>query len=625
MTTVAPLEARLLAGLDADQREAVMSPAMPLAVLATAGAGKTGVLTRRIARRLLDGTADAEHVLALTFTRQAAGELVRRLQAFGFRERIQVGTFHGVALRVLQQRWDDLGKPRPKLVTDKIRIVETLDSRLKRQGAAEVVAEIEWARSRAIAPRNYIEQASAQRRNPTLAFDRIAELFEAYRTEKSKRRVIDFDDLLELCHREIQSDATFAAVQQWRFRHLFVDEFQDINPLQFRLLEQWRARRSDLCIVGDPNQAIYGWNGADPTLCRDIETTYPGVSIIRLNTNYRSSPEVIEAARAIIGESVADVRSAKPSATPIEIHRFADEAAEADGIASIVQAARRPGQAWTSVAVLARTNAQLPPIAAELARRGIPTSRPATTRVDPAVAEALRDLQGDNPADVRDWLADLLDRCHDPDLDTKTLSALTGLIQEASELIAIESSITASDLRNELAADGDGVRLVTFHAAKGLEWDTVVVAGMERGLVPHASATNRDSVDEETRLLYVATTRATRRLVYTLAQRRDGKSRQRFESPFLAALHPLASGEPIAAPPPRERARAKPPTEPLVEWRTRRAQAVGVPADAILPADALARLLIDRPTTQDGLAVIVGQLAARRFGTEILPLLNRCD
>jgi DNA helicase-2/ATP-dependent DNA helicase PcrA len=259
----------LLDGLNPAQRRAVITDAAPLAILAGAGSGKTRVLTRRIAYRVHKGTAEARHVLALTFTRKAAGELTTRLRSLGVRDGIVAGTFHAVAYGQLRRRWADRGEPEPALLDRKVRLIVPLLPRRAEGGgrglqAADVAAEIEWAKARMVTPERYAAEAAAAGRTPPAAPDLIAALFDRYETEKRRRGVVDFDDLLLRCAEALDDDREFAASQRWRFRHLFVDEFQDVNPVQCRLLDGWRGERPDLCVVGDPNQAIYAWNGADP-------------------------------------------------------------------------------------------------------------------------------------------------------------------------------------------------------------------------------------------------------------------------------------------------------------------------------------------------------------------------
>jgi DNA helicase-2/ATP-dependent DNA helicase PcrA len=250
----------LLAGLDEAQRRAVTSTAMPLVVLAPAGSGKTRVLTRRIAHRVATGAADPRHVLALTFTRKAAGELTDRLGRLGLRGDATAGTFHAVAWGSLRTRWADQGRTAPTLLDRKGRVLAEVapkvGGRERRAVAADLATEIEWAKARMVTPDSYEAAVVAAGRRPPLKPELVAEGYRAYELHKQRTGLVDFDDLLALCARALEEDDRFAAAQRWRFRHLYVDELQDLNPLQHRLLEQWRGGRPALTAVGDPNQAI---------------------------------------------------------------------------------------------------------------------------------------------------------------------------------------------------------------------------------------------------------------------------------------------------------------------------------------------------------------------------------
>src|SRR5438309_1664402 len=295
----------LLHGLNEAQRRAVTTDAAPLCILAGAGSGKTRVLTRRIAWRIANGTADPRHVLALTFTRKAAGELSGRLSALGVRDQVAAGTFHAIAYAQLRRRWADRGERPPTLVDRKVRLLAPLlaGHRSAAVQPADLATEIEWAKARFVGPAHYEAEAGAAGRKPALPLGVMASLYERYEEEKRRRGVVDFDDLLLLCARALETDETFAASQRWRFRHLFVDEFQDVNPVQFRLLDGWRGDGHDLCVVGDPNQAIFGWNGADPRYLTGFANRYPGAEVVRLDDNYRSSPQILAVADAVLNGS----------------------------------------------------------------------------------------------------------------------------------------------------------------------------------------------------------------------------------------------------------------------------------------------------------------------------------
>ncbi len=296
-----------------------MAPESLVAIIAGSGSGKTTVLTRRIAHRVASGTADARHTLAITFTRQAARELRMRLRTLGERDAITAGTFHAVAYAMLRLRWSDLNRRPPRLVTYRARLVDELlpDPGRRRTRAAgaggsinasEVLAEIDWARARMIAPEDYRAAAEAARRRLPIPYDSVADLFARYDELKRARGVIDFDDLLARLVAELRRDHDFAAATRWRYRHLFVDEFQDVNPLQHALLEELRGGRPDLTIVGDPRQAIYSWNGADPACSKRSNAPIPGVRVIRLDRNYRCTPTIVAAGGRVLAAEGIDRR-----------------------------------------------------------------------------------------------------------------------------------------------------------------------------------------------------------------------------------------------------------------------------------------------------------------------------
>ena len=610
------------------------SPGAPLAIVAPAGSGKTRVLTRRIVYRVAEGSADAAHTLAITFTRKAAGELLRRLDDLGGRPRPTVGTFHGVAWSVLRRRWADQDVRRPadllpqpeKLLGD---LPELSARRARPLTPAEAAAEIGWAHARLVPPDQYEAAAARAGRRPGAGAGAVAEAYRAYEKAKRARRLIDFDDLLALVTREISRDGTFAEVQRWRFRHLYVDEFQDVNALQRALLEAWRGGRSDLCVVGDPNQAIYEWNGADPAWIADFAVHHPGATIVRLNRNYRSSPEIVAAATRVLS-GAPEVDAVQPAGLPPAVHRFDDEVAEAAGVAALVHAERVPGRHWSSFGVLVRTHAQVPLLERALRDAGIPTRTRGGTPVlaQPAVRAAL-----DAAMSTGSTLRDFLDELDDDVAGGQAARVLAMLSALGRQFVAVDPSAGIASFRAWLAVgspgdDGteeDAVDIVTFHAGKGLEWPVVVVAGLERGLVPHASATTAAGRDEEARLLHVALTRAELRLHLTWAAKRGGASRVR--SPLLAAVDAV-TGEPVV-PPPRRLTRAAPAVDPalaaLQAWRRTAALAVGLPERSVCSDDALAAVATARPATVADLAALpeIGPIAARRLGPRLLAALDR--
>ncbi len=645
----------LLDDLDPEQRTAVLSDGAPLCIVAPAGSGKTRVLTRRIARRIRDGSADPSHVLVITFTRRAAGELAGRLRALGPRDAVAAGTFHGLAYRLLRQRWEDQRRKAPALAVSRLRLVEEALGdlrRVPRRGAAqEVAGEIDWARARQVGPPAYPGAAAAAGRRTSLAPAEVAELYQRYEALKRDRRVIDFDDLLSLVVAEMARDGAYADAVRWRYRHLFVDEYQDVNPLQQALLEAWRGGRPDLCVVGDPQQAIYGWNGADGRWLGDFTAHHPGATVVHLRRSHRSTPQIVGLGHTVLtGSGEGGPVASRPDGAPPRAVAFADAEAEAAGVAGIVRDVRPPGGRWRAIAVLARTNAQLQPVAAALTRAGIPHRRRSGPIDDPATAAALVELRSvTGPGSLRAWLEDTLggagwtDLTDDPDedLDEEAGGGTVGgagrpapalpaaFVRAAEDLLGQDPAADGPTLRawlisggsDGLAVDEDAVALSTFHAAKGLEWPTVVVIGLVPGLVPHAGARTPVARDEERRLLHVAVTRAEREVVLTWF----GAER----SPYLDVLDlaEQVGGTPVAPPADLRPVPSGPPVDPILvalrAWRHDAARAARVDEQAVADDRTLAAIAAARPHTVEALAAVpgFGPLMARRHGTRLLAVI----
>lgn len=537
----------LLADLDADQRRAVTTESRLVAVIAGAGSGKTRVLTRRIAYRIASETADPRHTLALTFTREAAGELRRRLRQLGLGQRIEAGTFHSVALGILRQRWTDQGKRFPTIVDDRPRLVAAALKNPSEQ-LDDVIAELSWASARGITSETYSAVARSRRQPPSRAA-RIIEAMDAYEREKSSRGVLDLDDLLVRCAGELERDRAFAEAIQWRFRHIHVDEAQDLTPIQQRLLSALRpSSADDLFIVGDPAQSIYGFNGSDPDLLVEVSDRFPGVEVVRLPVNHRCTPQIVTTGVHVLGhaELDADLRSSRPDGPLPTLTAFADENDEAKGIAySIAQRgdhAIRTGQ----VAVLARTHQHCARIEQALTQAGVEV-RARGFRGDSSGRRALDHARRlASPAALRSWAHDVLDGDDGPPTRSQN-NEVTGTVS-AQQVAAV----ALEHLRDQPDGNGTtfaswmsttdpfgfqqrgGVEVLTFHAAKGREWEQVWIAAVETGSVPHRSATTREESFEEARMLYVALTRATTECHLSWAERRGGYRRS--ISPFLEEL-----------------------------------------------------------------------------------------
>jgi DNA helicase-2/ATP-dependent DNA helicase PcrA len=482
----------------------------------------------------------------------------------------------------------------------------------------------------------------------------MATLYQRYEDEKRRKGVVDFDDLLSRCAEALDSDAEFAAGQRWRFRHLFVDEFQDVNPVQHRLLEGWLGDRVDLCVVGDPNQAIYSWNGADPRFLTRFATRFPGAEVVSLDHNYRSTPQVLAVAGAVLGRPPMHAHRADG---PIPIVRsFATDDDEARGVARALRRAKATGLAWSHLAVLTRTNAQLERFEEALRAADVPfRSRGGLFLEQPEVKDALAGLRrgpGGLPFVAR--LADIEAAAADTPVERRL--DLEQLVRLGHEYLAADPAGDSegflawlrATVRADQPDDGtDVVELATFHRAKGLEWPVVFVAGLEKGLVPIGQATSDDAEAEERRLLYVALTRAERELHCSWAQRRTFGTRTvpRQPSPWLSLIDNACArlrGDDV--PPDREvwagraaSARRKlragtapsPADEPVLaalkQWRSSTARAANVPAYVIFHDATLAAVAQARPRTRAELLALpgLGPVKAERYGDALLEVVSR--
>lgn len=546
----------LVEGLDPAQLAAVTNPTDPVCVLARAGAGKTRVLTRRIAWRAAEGGIDVRRVLAITFTTRAARELRDRLGALLGRDTGTTGTFHALAYRMIRDRHADRGTTAPTILEEPRTLLDEILGPRRRGGTDRILGEIAWASARGVEPGSYAAAARAAGRVPPADPDGVAEAIGRYRVEKRRRGVVDFDDLIGDAAELLETDEAFAQVQRWRHRHFFVDEYQDVNPLQQRLLDALLGGREDLFVVGDPNQAIYGFNGADASFLTDFSGRHPTATVIELTHNHRSTSDIVHAADSVLDRDGPGAPG--PSDSAPTITACADEQAEALTIVRRARQEHAPGHRWSSQAVLVRTRAQIPPIAEMFARAGIPV---ATTQRD--------------------------------------------------------------DARN-------AVRILTFHAAKGLEWPVVHVAGLEEGHVPDFHAKDAPALAEERRLLYVAVSRATRRVHLTWARQRSfgGRVSPRRVTRWMpqvqvATTRTATSVSPTADPgvPPGAEDATR---DRLRRWRTAVARAAAVPDSVVVEDTVLEELIRTAPRDIDELLQVrgVGPIRANRYGTDLLDLLN---
>jgi DNA helicase-2/ATP-dependent DNA helicase PcrA len=653
----------LLVGLDPDQRAAVVTDAAPLAVLAGAGAGKTRVLTRRIAWRAATGRLDAERVLALTFTRRAAAELRDRLATLEVRPLVTAGTIHALCLAQLRGRAAERRRAFPALLDRKARLLVPLTARRgadARVAASELAGEIEWAKARLVDPERYEAAVAAAGRTPPRPAAEVAAIYRRYELEKRRRGLVDFDDLLWRCADALETDAAFAAAQRWRFRHVFVDEFQDVSPAQWRVVRGWVGGRPDLCVVGDADQAIYGFGGADPSYLTGFATHCPGGRAVRLGRNYRSTPQIVDVAEAVLrdGQRGRPRRvAARPAGPRPTVDAYDTGEDEARQVAARLRAARGAGTPWSALAVLYRTNAQSAGFEAALTAADIPyrvrgpgafLARPEVRAALDALADAARAAPGRRFAE---HLVDLAAMADDTaEAGSERAEHVAALVQLGREYLDAESgpgsldgfrAYLAAALRDDLpAADADAVELLSFHRAKGLEFHTVCVTGLERGMVPIAYASDPAARAEERRLLYVALTRAEHGLHCSWARTRTlgGRAVPRAPSPWLAAVAaaarrppPTATASPLTG---LDEARRRLPASrrgsgdgllaALQDWRRRLARAAGVPAYVIFPDATLHAVAATRPATRDALLALpgVGPVKLERHGQTVLELVR---
>lgn len=347
----------LLAGLNNQQLEAVTAPAVPVVCIAGAGSGKTRVLTRRIAYRVSTGEIDPARVVVTTFTNAAATELSHRLFGLKFREPLTSGTFHSLALGQIKQRANEIGRSVPAIIDSQYQFLRRNLPKQFEPHLHSLINEFGWASSQLIGEEQYVEQAEAAERKPSVDITQVAELMKSYRQLKLQKHVMDMDDILRRAISDIATDDNYAAAIKWRHRHFFVDEFQDINPLQYELLSRWRQQRNDIFVVGDPSQAIYAWNGSDPNLIGDFADMNRGAQVVRLTQNYRSSPQILAVAKSVL-PSALDLQANEPDSNNVEVLSHSDDSEETTWIASEAARTKR-FEPSNSVVVLARTQNQL--------------------------------------------------------------------------------------------------------------------------------------------------------------------------------------------------------------------------------------------------------------------------
>ncbi len=547
----------ILQGLDSEQQEAVTTIRGPVSVIAGAGTGKTRVITHRIAYAIEAGVTDQSRVLALTFTARAAGEMRARLRGLEV-PNVSARTFHSAALKQLMYFWPySFGGAFPKLLTSKAGFMSEAMGRsdtFLAPGAMtlrEISGEIEWAKVGEFAPERYADAAIATSRTLRIPngksdrenFAEIAKVYDAYETLKRQERVIDFEDVLLLTVGMLEEDRAVRERIRDQYRYFTVDEYQDVSPLQQRLLNLWVGNRDDLCVVGDAAQTIYSFAGATSTYLLGFTGRFPEAKVIRLTRGYRSTPEIIQLANRVLSESTShgdqQLTSMNTHGANFELDHFTTPAAEA---VRVIDRISQLDQKNLTIAILGRTNQQLDLFERELNKRGMESQLKSAERffdrVD--VRDAMKVIRSASviPQD-ENWLHDLQSVLR-PFGDADYIRALLSLAREmqadgAPSLRAFLRELEdRADQNNPPALPG--VVLSTLHAAKGLEWDHVFLVGVNDGILPLDTGADiaPSALEEERRLFYVGLTRAKRQVHLSTS----GEA-----SPFLATL--IAPARPV--------------------------------------------------------------------------------
>ncbi|HEY2272065.1 MAG TPA: ATP-dependent DNA helicase UvrD2 [Jatrophihabitantaceae bacterium] len=651
----------ILRGLDPEQQAAAQAVRGPVCILAGAGTGKTRAITHRIAYQVRTGAVPAGQLLAVTFTARAAGELRTRLRNLGA-QGVQARTFHAAALRQLHYFAPRvLGGAMPDVVDNPLRLVGNaavrLQLRLDRTELRDVAAEIDWAKAVLAGPQTFAERARAAGRDLPMTPDTIANIYEEY--EQSKRRVgvVDFADLLMIMAGAIEEFRDVADEVRARYRHFVVDEYQDVSPLQQRLLDAWLGGRNDVCVVGDANQTIYSFAGATPEHLLGFRRRFPDAVVVRLHRDYRSTPQVVDLANRLVqhgGTNDLTLVGQRADGPPPSFAEYDDEPAEAAAVAAECRRLVDAGTTAAEIAVLFRINAQSEVYEQALSDVRVPYVLRGGERFfdRPEIREArllLRGAARAEPVDgtlsdaVREVLTGMNWRPDSPPpggAARERWESLAALVSLADDLAATLPEARLGQLVAELDARADaqhaptvqGVTLASLHSAKGLEWDAVFLVGLVDGTVPIQHATTPAQVAEERRLLYVGITRARERLALSWALARSpGQRRSRPPSRFLDGLRPAVARD--ARPTAKKTKQPRPEAADaelfgrLRAWRRAQAEAQKVPPYVVFSDATLVAIADRQPTSRAGLASIpgVGPAKLDRYSVPVLAVLGGAD
>ncbi len=546
----------ILNALDEEQREAAQSLLGPTVILAGAGTGKTRTITHRIAYGILRGDFSENRVMALTYTNRAAGELRARLRSLGVHS-VNAKTFHAAALSQLEYFWRDFfGVEAPRVLESKSRAIgsaaETLKIRLDANTIRDVASEIEWRKYSMLSLEQYLDQITTRPLIQGLAPIKSYEIQVAYEDAKVKAKQIDWEDVLMLCTGMLKAEPRALAHVHSQYRFFTVDEYQDISKLQQELLDTWLGDRSDLCVVGDPNQTIYSFSGASASFLETFDSRYPGANVISLNKNYRSTPEIISVANRVRGnQKFEPLEAIRPRGVEPEVLEFSTKDKECDWVAGKIKDLRSSGIKASQIAVLYRINAQSEQLENALSKAGVEYQVRGGQRFfnRPEIMSAVRMVRAEaaNPSDkelyetVSAIARSLGWQSIAPDVSGSALEkweALNSLVQIADELGAEATIKTfANELeerqRSQHEPTRESITLSTIHAAKGLEYKAVFIIGAIEGYLPISYAKTELQIAEEQRLFYVGVTRAKDSLFITWSNRDTAEDRPRTKSRYL--------------------------------------------------------------------------------------------
>ncbi|MGH2720222.1 MAG: ATP-dependent helicase [Actinomycetota bacterium] len=531
---------RVFEGLNDEQAAAVAAVRGPVCILAGAGTGKTTTITRRIANQVVTGTFAPGQILAVTFTDKAAGEMAARLGRLGAGG-VRARTFHAEALAQYRRLSSDTSE----ILGSKAQVLASLVSRLpppyRFTPLRDVATEIEWAKNRLVKPAGYADAAAG--REPPIPVEDMARVFAAYEQRKARARLIDFEDLLERTADALRADPAGLEALRGRYRAFTVDEYQDVNLLQQTLLDAWVGDRDDVCVVGDDRQSIFGFTGATPRHLIGFPGRHPGCRVIRLTANYRSTPQILDVANRLVarmGGPGAPLRPILPAGAPPVFRSFALGGDEVGAVVADVERLRAGGVELEQMAVLLRINGRSEDFEAALSRKGIPYQvRDSAFLRRPAARSVFQRLKRAAPGTAAAGAVEACVRAlgYDEGVEAQgdeatrqaDLERLLHLAREYPGDGGVAGFLADLERRFAREAEGRGVQLLTYHRAKGLEFDVVFLPRLEEKEIPFVYARTPEAVEEERRLFYVGITRARRHLFLSWAGERPGERRRRTE------------------------------------------------------------------------------------------------